>query len=109
MERKVWIIVLLVLAFVLLVAIAVPSHAGQQKPPEALMQHISVQRMVHDGKCNFHDMKDVECFIFVEGTKERHIVWLVLFDNQIQVTHVIAVTRNGEESEEKILWVRKDA
>lgn len=47
-------------------------------------------------------MRDVECLVFADDSIKT--LWIVVFDNNIEITHVIAV--QGKTL--SLVWVRND-
>lgn len=94
LRRLLWSVVLVILCIIPALVFA------RDSPPKALMEHISSHKLVYAKKCNveFLKLKHVECLIFHDEAKDR--VWLVLFDNKLNITHV-AVNNKGKE---ELVW-----
>ena len=92
----------LIVALVLAVLCSFVS-AEVIQPPKALVSHIVQQRIVHDGKCDFNDQKDVECLVFMD--EERQVVWGLMFDENMTIYAILA-RHNGET---QLVWLRTDA
>lgn len=70
----------------------------KEKPPQELFELIHVNPIVHQGQCNFHAYKGVDCLIYF-NPKER-IIYLVLFNTKLEVTLIVEV----KDEKERILW-----
>lgn len=89
--------------FVVLLVAAVSAFAVET-PPQALLTHISSHPIVHDKLCNVESLKlkNVECLIMYD---EKHdVVWVVLFDDELDITRIIASKGN----QEAYVWCRQD-
>lgn len=93
LRRLVWSLVLVGLCLASVLALA-------EKPPKPLLEHISSHKLVHAKKCNvaFLNIKHVECMIYHD--EARDTVWIVLFDDKLDITH-IARNKAGKE---ELLW-----
>lgn len=56
--------------------------------------------LIHDKRCNYKHMRGVQCLILVKATT----VYLVLFTDKLDMTHIIRVM----DDKETTLWVSPD-
>ena len=89
---------LLCWAIALVFISAASAVLAVDKPPHELFEKIHANPIVHQGKCNYHGYKGVDCLIYFEPTEE--VIYLVLFNQKTEVTHVVEV----KDKKEKILW-----
>lgn len=91
-------------AFLILV-VAVTAAIAVETPPLALLQHVSSHPIVHSDECRVPSLgiQDRSCLIYFD--EKNDAVWVVLFDDNVDITHVI-VNVKGQEA---IAWCRADA
>lgn len=88
----------LLIALVLVFLCALSALAD--KPPQTLLTHLGGQKMVHDKQCNYQAMKHVECLIYWQ--EKGQVVWLVLFNNEVEIILIVAV----KDKQEIVVWCR---
>ena len=90
-----WACYLVLLCFAASVALAEP-------PPKSLLAHVGSQQLVHNQLCDFRDMKAVECLVFVDLS--TGVVWMVLFDKEMEISHVVEF----KDKKSEVVWCRQD-
>ena len=85
-------------ALVLVFICAFPALAQPDQPPKELAAYVQQYQLVHRGRCDFQTLAGVPCLIYVDGG--RDIIYLILFSEKLEVTHIAAV--KGDE--EHIIW-----
>ena len=83
-----------------LVLLCLSTLAFGGKPPPHLMEYLNTIPIVHREYCRVTSMKleDVSCLIYYN--KQEDIIYIVLFDDDLGITHVIA--EKGKR--EVLLW-----
>jgi len=86
------------LTFLVLMFAAIVVFA--ERPPDVLSNYLAGLRTVFDGRCTVpsQGLVKVECLIVVDD--RRDIFVLVLFTDDIKLTHIIGV-KDGKET---VLW-----
>lgn len=90
--------------FIILI-LAMAAAIAVETPPRALLQHVSNFPIVHSDECNVKSLgiEDRSCLIYYDERNDA--VWVVLFDDNVDITHVI-VNVKGQEA---VAWCRVDA
>ena len=76
---------------------------AQETPPESLVNQYKDLPVKWDKRCDFHKQLNVQCLI--QYDEDNDVVWLLLFDENINITEVVKVTADKKEH---VLWVRFD-
>ena len=89
------------LCFAIFTVLLLAATAVFAQPPQVLFDQINEAELVHSKKCNVKslDLYDVECMVY--WNEQTETVWVVLFDDELEITHVIA---NGPDRIERVLW-----
>jgi hypothetical protein len=86
---------------ILLVLACLSTLAFGGKPPPRLMAHLNTLPIVYNQYCRVPSMKleDVSCLIYYNQAED--IVYVVLFDETIGITHII---QNSSDKKETLVW-----
>lgn len=90
----------LLLYATLLVALCFSTLAFGGKPPPRLMEQLHELFIVHDQYCKIDSMRIVDRSCLIYYDKAEDTVYVVLFDDDLGITHVIS--EKGKE--EMLLW-----
>ena len=77
---------------------------AKETPPKALLEHVTSHKLVHDKLCKVESLKldGIECYIFFDTKND--VVWVLLFDTNLEITHVLA----SKDNKEHVVWCRSD-